>query len=89
MTLERVLELVLGNLGVLFLLLTILVGGFRGWWVYGPIHQDMIRRADERAERAEARLDRAVGIAEGGTRAVARLASVAERRLDPADGLHE
>lgn len=83
MTIERVLELVLGNLGVLFLLLFILVGGFRGWWVYGPIHKEMMRRADQRAERAEAHLDRAVGVAERGAGVAARAVSVAERQLDP------
>ena len=85
MTIERVLELILGNLGVLFLLMFILVGGFRGWWVYGPLHKEMMRRADERAERAELRLDRAVGAAERGAVVADRATRVAERQLDPTE----
>jgi hypothetical protein len=33
--------------GVLGLLLAIVIGGSRGWWVYGAIYQDMRRERDE------------------------------------------
>ena len=63
MTFERALELILGNLGVLVLLLIIMVGGFRGWWVYGRFYDAQARQI----ERLEERLDRALGAAESGT----------------------
>src|SRR6185369_11770539 len=59
-TFERALELILGNLGTLILLLIILIGGFRGWWVYGRFYDAQ----SDRIERLERRLDRAVGAAE-------------------------
>ena len=63
MTFERGLELVLGNLGVLVLLLFILFGGFRGWWVFGRYYDDQRARID----KLETRLDRAGKVAESGT----------------------
>jgi Flp pilus assembly protein TadB len=77
-TLERALELLLGNLGVLVLLLVILFGGFRGWWTWGWYAREL----RERNERLEARLDRAVGAAESGT----GLASRAVRQVEGLQG---
>ena len=82
MTLERALELLLGNLGVLVLLLIILVGGFRGWWTYGWYAREL----RERNDRLEARLDRAVGAAESGTglarQAIRQVEGLRDERLE-------
>jgi hypothetical protein len=80
-TLERALELILGNLGVLFLLLMILIGGMRGWWVYGRFYDEQARRIGQ----LEARLDRATRVAEYGTAAADRATRVAERRTEAVD----
>lgn len=37
----------LQNVGVLGLLVFILVGGSKGWWVYGAIHEDVKRDRDD------------------------------------------
>ena len=73
MTFEHALDLVLGNLGVLVLLLLILIGGFKGYWVYG-FHFDAQTR---RIEELERRLDRAGQIAERGTGLARRAVDVA------------
>jgi len=80
-TVDRAVELILGNLGVLVLLLAILVGGFRGWWVYGRYYDDQSRRI----ERLEARLERAARVAEGGTDAADRATRLVERRTGVSD----
>lgn len=35
-------DLVVGPGGTLVLLLLILVGGYKGWWVYGPTHNEIV-----------------------------------------------
>jgi hypothetical protein len=80
-TLERALELILGNLGVLVLLLAILVGGFRGWWVYGRYYDEQARRISN----LEARLERAARVAESGTVAADRATRLAERQAEVPD----
>lgn len=76
MTFDRILELILGNLGLLFALIFILVGGFRGWWVYGRFYEDQrVRIVD-----LERRLDRALGAAETGTGLATRAIRQAEGR---------
>jgi hypothetical protein len=76
-TFERALELVLGNLGVLVLLLLILVGGYRKMWCWGWYVDEL----HGRILRLERQLDRSTGIAESGT-GLAREATrhLAERR---------
>ena len=81
MTFERALELILGNLGVLILLMVILVGGFRGWWVYGRFYNEQSRRID----LLEERIERATRVAESGTAAADRATRVAERRTEAVD----
>lgn len=76
MTFERVIELLLGNLGVLVLLLVILVGGFRGWWVYGWYAREL----RSRNEKLEDRLERAGKVVETGTGLATRAAQLAEER---------
>lgn len=39
----------LADAGVVTLLLLALVGGFRGWWVYGPAHERQV--ADLKEDR--------------------------------------
>jgi hypothetical protein len=75
-TIERIVELILGQAGVLILLLVILFGGFRGWYVFGWYAQEM----RERNNRLEARLDRALGAAESGTGLANRAIRQAEGR---------
>lgn len=75
MTFERALELILGNLGTLVLLLFILIGGFRGWWVYGRFYDDQTKRI----ERLEQRVDRTLGAGE-------RIAGTADRATRLAEG---
>lgn len=82
MTVERALELILGNLGVLVVLLFILVGGFRGWWVYGRFYDEQSKRIDQ----LEARLERAGRVAEGGTGLASRAVEVVERRVEATSG---
>lgn len=74
MTIDRALELILGNLGVLVLLLFILFGGFRGWWTWGWYAAEQ----RDRIKQLEARLDRAMGAAESGTGLASRAIRQAE-----------
>ena len=68
MTIERAVELLLGNLGTLFLLLLIIVGGWKRVWVWGWYAQEL----KERNANLEEKLERAVGVAERGTVAADR-----------------
>ena len=86
MTIERILELVLGNLGVLVLLLLILVGGFRKWWVYGWIYQAQAKAHLEEMQKAEKRLDRLERVAQGGTILATRATELAESRQAEVSG---
>jgi hypothetical protein len=81
-TVERGLELILGNLGVLILLLVILFGGFKGWWVFGWYARELRNRN----ERLENRLDQTSRVAERGTGLAHRAADLAERRTEAVDG---
>lgn len=75
-TLESILDLILGNLGTLVILLVILYGGYKKWWVFGWYSTELSKRID----KLEARLDkvskedtgltdRVVTLVEEGTRA--------------------
>ena len=63
MTIQTVIDGILGQAGVIVLLLVILWSGWRGMWVFGWYAREL----RERNERLEVRLDRAVGAAESGT----------------------
>lgn len=76
MTVDRVIELIFGQAGVIFVLLLVLWSGFKGYWVWGTYAQELRNRID----RLEARLDRAERVAESGTGLAHRAASLAERR---------
>ena len=68
MSTQAVLDAILGQAGVVILLLVILWSGWRGYWVFGRYYEEQSKRI----ERLEQRLDRAVGTGE-------RLAGTAER----------
>ncbi len=73
MTFERALELILGNLGVLVLLLFILLGGARGMWVYGRYYDKEVKRGDALELQLREALRTGRGIAHTADRAVTRL----------------
>jgi hypothetical protein len=77
-TIERVVELILGQAGVLILLLVILFGGSRGWWVFGWYAKEQ----RERINRLERQLERATGVAERGTDAADRATRLVERHTE-------
>jgi len=74
-TIDRILELIFGQAGVIMVLLLILWSGFKGYWVWGSYAQELQRRID----RLEARLDRALGAGE-------RLAGTTDRATRLAEG---
>lgn len=78
MTVETILDAILGQAGVVVLLLVILWSGWRGMWVFGWYAHEL----RERNERLEERLDRAVGAAESGTGLASRAIRQAESRAD-------
>lgn len=56
--------------GIGVLLLTALIGGYRGWWVYGPFYRDMVRDRDywrRSALRSTALAESAADVAAGKT----------------------
>lgn len=74
MTVQSVVDAILGQAGVIVLLLVILWSGWRGMWVFGWYATEL----RERNDRLEARLDRAVGAAESGTGLASRAIRQAE-----------
>lgn len=68
--------------GTIAVLLLIIVGGMRQWYVWGWYVQE--QRAS--IVKLEARLERATRVAEAGTDAADRATRVAERRSDAPDG---
>jgi hypothetical protein len=82
MTTTDVFDAILGQAGVVVLLLVILWSGWRGYWVFGRYYDAQARQI----ERLEARLDRAVGAAESGTGLANRAIRQAEGRADERPG---
>lgn len=78
MTFERVLELLLGNLGTLVTLLAILWGGYKRVWVWGWYASEL----KDANKKLETRLERAVGTAEGGTTLARSAAETARLATD-------
>lgn len=76
MTVQTVVDAILGQAGVIVLLLVILWAGWRGMWVFGWYAREL----RERNDRLETRLDRAVGAAESGTGLATRAIRQAEGR---------
>lgn len=71
MTLEQVLDL-LNRGGVLVLLLLVLIGGWRGWWVFGPIHREIVKRLEDELGRVQAERDRLFDLALNATKQAGR-----------------
>lgn len=81
MTLQQILEGLLGQIGLLFALLLILWGGMRGLWVWGWYAHEL----KERITKLEHQLERATRVAESGTVAADRATRLAERQTEAAD----
>jgi hypothetical protein len=81
-TVQEVLDAILGQLGVLVLLLVILWAGWKGYWVFGWYAREL----RDRNEKLERRLDRAVGAAESGTGLATRATRLAEERQTGTNG---
>lgn len=86
MTIQAISDAILGQAGLLFMLLFILWAGWKRYWVFGSYYTEMQtelrdRLVDERKLRkdVELRLDRALGAAETGT-------GIANRALQQAEG---
>ncbi len=75
---KQIVDAILGQLGVLVLLLLILWSGYKGMWVWGAYATELRARID----KLEARLDRAERVAERGTGLAQRAAQIAERRTE-------
>ena len=75
MTVQQIFDAILGQAGVITLLLVVLWSGWRGYWVFGRYYDEL----RDRNEKLEARLDRAVGAAESGT-------GLANRAIRQAEG---
>jgi hypothetical protein len=73
-TLEDVLKLLLGQVGLLFALIFILWAGSRGLWVFGWYAKEQ----RDRITKLENRLDRAAGIADRGTFLATKATQLAE-----------
>lgn len=82
MTIQQILESLLGQLGLLFALIFIIYGGFRGWWVWGWYAKEL----RDRIAHLEATLDRAARAAETGTASAERATRLAERTVEGSDG---
>lgn len=78
MTVQTIFDAILGQAGVIVLLLVILWSGWRGMWVFGWYARELRDRND----RLEERLDRAVGAAESGTGLARDAVRRAEGRRD-------
>jgi hypothetical protein len=70
-TLESVLDL-LNRGGVLVLLSLAMLGGWRGWWVFGPVHREIVRRLEAELERVQAERDRLFDLALNATKQAGR-----------------
>jgi hypothetical protein len=77
-TIQTIFDAILGQAGVIVLLLVILWSGWRGMWVFGWYASELRHRN----ERLEDRLDRALGAAETGTGLANRAIRRAEGRAD-------
>lgn len=74
MTIQDISDAILGQAGVLVLLLIILWSGLKRYWVFGSYYVEMqkelkeqLKKEEDNVKKAEIRLDRALGIAVKGT----------------------
>jgi hypothetical protein len=70
-TLEQLAD-TLNRGGVLVLLLLILVGGWRGWWVFGPVHREVVARLEAELARLQTERDRLFDLALNATKQAGR-----------------
>jgi hypothetical protein len=75
-TIQTVFDAILGQAGVIVLLLVILWSGWKGYWVFGRYFDAQAKQI----ERLENRLDRAVGAAESGVGMARQVIRQAEGR---------
>lgn len=78
MTLQQVYEAILGQLGVLVLLLFIIYAGFKRWWVFGWYSKYL----EDQNKRLEERLDRAIGQSEHATGLADQLRVAATKQIE-------
>ena len=83
MTVQEIFDAILGQAGVLVLLLVILWSGWRGYWVFGRYYEDVVRRN----ERLERKMDRILGAAETGTDIAQGALAQAEKRIGGQSGV--
>ena len=83
MTAQQILDAILGQAGVVILLLIILWSGWRGYWVFGRYYEEQTRRID----RLEHRLDRALGTGETLAGSVDRATRLVEAGRNEASGV--
>jgi ABC-type cobalamin transport system permease subunit len=79
LTLEDILKLLLGQVGLLVALLVVLWSGSRGYWVYGWYAKEL----RDRNTKLELRVERILGAAERGTSLAVRTAKAAGLDSDP------
>lgn len=77
-TLDGILDAILGNLGTLVTLLVIIYGGFKRWWVFGWYAEEL----KNRNERLENRLDSVSGEAKAVTSVAEKAVIAAEQKAE-------
>ena len=82
MTIQTVFDAILGQAGVIVLLLVILWSGWKRYWVFGSYYVEMQQELRAQIAKTEHRLDRALGAAESGTGLASRAIRQAEGRAD-------
>lgn len=76
--LEALYNAILGNLGTLVILLTIMYGGFKRWWVFGWYATELSLRIKD----LEQRLDRRTGQTDNATALASKVVDLAEKRTE-------
>lgn len=77
-TLKNIFDAILGNLGTLVVLLVILYGGYKRWWVFGWYAQEL----KNRNERLENRIDNVSGAAQTVASIADKTATVAAKNVE-------
>jgi hypothetical protein len=79
-TIQTIFDAILGQAGVIVLLLVILWSGWKRYWVFGSYYVEMQQELRAQLSKTEHRLDRALGAAETGTGLAASAIRQAEGR---------
>lgn len=77
-SLNGIVNAILGNLGTLVTLLVILYGGYKRWWVFGWYAEELKKRN----ERLETRLDNLSGESKALTSVAEKAVTVAEQKTE-------